>query len=74
MTITNYLVQQDLYEFIKNTDVTFFLCKQGKVNCIGRLIGNNPDEEEIIYYPYENTDAACDDYMEISRLIKKLKK
>ena len=67
--LNNRLVQEDLYLFL-NSDIrsiSMTITKDDHHIC--RVI----DDDNAMYYPYENKEEMEEDYLELRRLIKKLK-
>lgn len=67
--LNNYLVQEDLYEFLNSDIKDVSIVIANGLYQLRRFI----NDDNIIYYPYGTKEELEVDYLEIRRLIKKIK-
>lgn len=72
--LNNRLVQEDLIHFL-NSDLTDFVMAftPRKFEIVRRVFEEDVDSVSTISYPYETKEDMENDYLELRRVIKKLK-
>lgn len=66
--LNNRLVQEDLYEFLNYDIRTIFMTMSDEFKIVIKIDDNNS-----LSYPYESKKEMEEDYLELRRIIKKLK-